>query len=60
MLTLLPPLQGPVYTERALYLKVDSKGEVEVVNTLGLKLKDIDELQVRLYTQGSLVLLRIP
>jgi D-lactate dehydrogenase len=29
--------KGPSWTERALYCKVNSKGEVELVNTLGLK-----------------------
>lgn len=37
--------KGPAFTERALYCKVDKKGNVEVVNTLGLKSKSLDYLQ---------------
>lgn len=29
--------KGPAYTDRALFLKVNGKGEVEIVDTLGLK-----------------------
>lgn len=36
--------KGPVYTERALYLKVDSEGKVHLVDDLGIKAKDHKEL----------------
>jgi len=32
------PWQGPVYTERVLYAKVNEQGKVEIVDSLGLKL----------------------
>ena len=36
--------KGPAYTERALWCRVTAAGEVELVNTLGLDIKDEDEL----------------
>lgn len=37
--------KGPAYTDRALFLKVDKNGEVELVDTLGLKAKGSDAVK---------------
>jgi len=40
--------KGPVYTEQALYLKVDADGKVHIVDQLGIKAKDHKELFAKL------------
>mmetsp|Transcript_34057 Transcript_34057/g.45004 ORF Transcript_34057/g.45004 Transcript_34057/m.45004 type:complete len:654 (+) Transcript_34057:103-2064(+) len=45
--------KGPVYTERVLYCKVSAEGKVEVVDQLGLKAKNTDDLLAKLES-GSL------
>lgn len=40
--------KGPVYTERVLYVRIGSSGQVEIVDTLGLKLVDATKKELAL------------
>jgi hypothetical protein len=48
--------QGPVYTERVLYAKVNEQGKVEVVDSLGLRLSAAGPLPLDNSTTGGAVL----